>query len=269
LLSAIAGPDDLFVSDELNHASIIDGCRLSRARVAVVPHRDADAVERALATAGPQEAAWVVTESYFSMDGDSPDLERLRRVCDAHDAALYVDEAHALGVFGPEGGGLCRATGARPDLLVGTLGKAVGVQGAFAAGGADLLDYVWNRARSFVFSTAVSPALADLALDQVRRARADGGARARLRAHSTRLRELLGNGVAVGCTGPIFPIILGSPERAARAVDVLRENGFLAVAIRPPTVPAGACRLRISLNAVLTDEELARLAAAIRQCLAS
>ena len=269
LLSALAGPGDLIVSDELNHASIIDGCRLSRARLVVVPHRDPDAVEHALATAEAQEAAWVVTESYFSMDGDSPDLERLRRVCDAHDAALYVDEAHALGVFGPGGGGLCRATGVHPDLLVGTLGKAVGVQGAFAASGSDVLDLVWNRARSFVFSTAVSPVLAEVALAHVRRARADDAARARLRALSSKFRELLGSSLPADCAGPIFPLVLGGPERALRAVDVLRASGFSGVAIRPPTVPAGACRLRISLNALLTDEDLVRLATAIRQCLAS
>jgi 8-amino-7-oxononanoate synthase len=268
LLAALAGPGDVIISDELNHASIVDGSRLSRARVVVVPHRDATAVEQALDSAGDRETAWVVTESYFSMDGDTPDLQRLRRVCDAHEAALYVDEAHALGVFGPEGAGLCRSAGVRPDVLVGTLGKAVGVQGAFAAGASDLLDFVWNRARSFVFSTAVSPLLAELALEHVLRARADEAARARLRTHSAKLRELLGDSVVTG-TGPIFPIILGSPERALRAVEVLRAHGFQAVAIRPPTVPAGACRLRVSLNALLSDADLARLAGAIRKCLES
>jgi 8-amino-7-oxononanoate synthase len=269
VLSAVVGPGDLIVSDELNHASIIDGCRLSRARVVVVPHRNVDAVERALEGANPDEAAWVVTESYFSMDGDSPDLPRLRAVCDARGAALYIDEAHALGVFGPEGAGLCRSTGVRPDVLVGTLGKAVGVQGAFVAGASDVLDYVWNRARSFVFSTGMSPVLADLALTNVRRIRADDGARARLRAYSTQLCELLGPNVVPAGSGPIFPIVLGSPDRALSAVDVLRANGFRAIAIRPPTVPSGACRLRVSLNATLADEDIPRLAAAIRQCLAS
>jgi 8-amino-7-oxononanoate synthase len=184
-------------------------------------------------------------------------------------AGLYVDEAHALGVFGPEGGGLCRAAGVRPDVLIGTLGKAVGAQGAFVAGSAPLLDYVWNRARSFVFSTAMSPVLAELALAQVQRARADDAGRARLQTRASKVREFLRSAVPAACPGPIFPIILGSPERAARAVDVLRSSGFLAIAIRPPTVPVGACRLRVSLNATLTDEDVARLAAAIRQCLES
>jgi 8-amino-7-oxononanoate synthase len=270
VVSAIAGPGDLIVSDELNHASIIDGCRLSRARVAVVPHRDPVAVAKALEASGGHDAAWVVTESYFSMDGDSPDLAELRRLCDRHGAGLYVDEAHALGVFGPEGGGLCRATSVRPDVLVGTLGKSVGAQGAFVAGSAELLDFVWNRARSFVFSTAVSPMLAELALARVRRARADDASRARVHGHASRLRELLGPVVAPSSSsGPIFPIILGGPERAARGVAVLRDSGFLAIAIRPPTVPSGACRLRISLNATLTDEDVVRLAAAIHQCLES
>lgn len=269
VVSAIAGPGDLIVSDELNHASIIDGCRLSKARVAVVPHRDASAVAMALESSGKRDAAWVVTESYFSMDGDRPDLEALRHICDRHGAGLYVDEAHALGVLGPEGGGLCRAAGVKPDVLIGTLGKAVGAQGAFVAGSPELLDYVWNRARSFVFSTAVSPVLAELALGQVRRARRDDGGRARLQAHVSKMQELLGSGAPSGFSGPILPILLGSPERAARAVEVLRESGFSAVAIRPPTVPAGSCRLRVSLNATLSDEDVARLAAAIRQCLES
>jgi 8-amino-7-oxononanoate synthase len=269
VVSAIAGPGDLIVSDELNHASIIDGCRLSKARVAVVPHRDTSAVARALESSGGHDAAWVVTESYFSMDGDSPDLEDLRDICDRHGAGLYVDEAHALGVFGPEGGGLCRAAGVRPDVLIGTLGKAVGAQGAFVAGSPSLLDYVWNRARSFVFSTAVSPVLAELALSQVRRARSDDAGRARLRGHVSKIRELLGPAIPAGCSGPILPILLGTPERAARAVEVLRETGFLAVAIRPPTVPTGSCRLRVSLNATLGDADVARLAAVIRQCLES
>lgn len=269
LLAALAGPDDVIISDQLNHASIVDGCRLSRARVIIVPHRDPAAVEAALASVETDAVCWVVTESYFSMDGDTPDLPRLRRACDARDAALYVDEAHALGVFGPEGSGLCRASGVRPDILVGTLGKALGVQGAFVAASDGILDYFWNRARSFVFSTATSPVLAELGLDSVRKARRDDASRERLRVLCNRLRELLGPALPRDCAGPIFPIVLGTPESARRAVEVLRVHGFHGVAIRPPTVPAGACRLRVSLNATLSDDDLLRLGAAIQQCLAS
>ena len=139
MLAALARPGDLIVSDRLNHASIVDGCRLSRATVQVVPHCDLNAADRAL-QAPTKGRRWLVTESYFSMDGDSPDLPGLRALCDARGAALVVDEAHALGVFGPEGSGLCRQGGVVPDVLVGGLGKAVGVQGAFVAGSAPLTE---------------------------------------------------------------------------------------------------------------------------------
>lgn len=147
VLSALAGSDTLIVSDALNHASIVDGCRLSRARVAVTPHGAVDAVERALRDA-PERRRIVVTDSYFSMDGTIAPLAALRGVCDRFDAALVVDEAHALGVWGPEGRGLCALAGVRPDVLVGTLGKSFGSSGAFVAGSSMLTRWLWNRARS-------------------------------------------------------------------------------------------------------------------------
>src|SRR5262249_14986618 len=153
---ALARPGDVVVSDALNHASLIDGARLSRAEVAVVPHADVGAIDRALAGRAGRRA-WVLVESYYSMDADGHDLAALRHVCDEHGAALVIDEAHALGVLGPEGRGLAAAAGVRADVLVGTLGKAFGAQGAFVAGRAELRDWLWNRARSFVFSTGISP----------------------------------------------------------------------------------------------------------------
>jgi 8-amino-7-oxononanoate synthase len=201
-LAALAGPGDVIVSDALNHASLIDGCRLSRARVVVAPHLEPDAVARALAEA-PEQRRWVVTESYFSMDGDSPDLGALRAICDRAGAALVVDEAHALGVFGPEGGGLLRQSGISADVTIGTLGKAIGVQGAFVAGRSELRAYLWNRARSLVFSTGVSPIVAALTLDHVGRARADEAGRAALLEHARRVRERLG---LPGVAGPIVPV---------------------------------------------------------------
>ena len=157
-LSALAQPEDLIISDELNHASIIDGCRLSRAQLRVVPHLDLTAVESALKQ--PARRRWVVCESYYSMDGDMADLPALRRLCDQHGAYLYVDEAHALGVFGPNGSGLCARSGVKPEVLIGTLGKALGSHGAFVAGEDALRLWLWNRARSFVFSTATAPSAA-------------------------------------------------------------------------------------------------------------
>lgn len=267
-LSTIAGPGDLIVSDQLNHASIVDGCRLSRARIAVVPHLGLDAIDRALRASEHARTRWVVTESVFSMDGDSPDLPTLRKLCDAHGAGLYVDEAHALGIFGPEGAGLCAASGVIPDVLVGALGKAVGAQGAFVAGAPALIHSLWNFARSFVFSTAVSPLLAEAALENVRAVRADDAARRRLELVCRRFRALL-DAASGPCTGPIFPVVLGTADRAKQAVEILGQHGFLAVAIRPPTVPEGTSRLRISLSADITDSDLTRLADAVRQCRAS
>src|SRR6185369_8021158 len=188
VLSSLAGPGDVIVSDGLNHASIIDGCRLSGATVRVVPHLAARAVEAALIEAKGARRRWVVTESYFSMDGDTPDLAGLRAICDAHDAALLVDEAHAIGVFGPRGRGLCAEAGIAPDVLVGTGGKALGLHGAFVVGSAPLRRWLWNRARSFVFSTGVSPSLASALASRAHRVAADDPARARLAALSMRLR---------------------------------------------------------------------------------
>lgn len=264
-IAALAGPDDCIVSDALNHASIVDGCRLSRARIAVVPHLDVGAVERALEGAASARRRWVVTESYFSMDGDSPDLPALRTVCDRWDAALVVDEAHAIGVLGPRGAGRCAEQGIMPDVLIGTLGKALGLQGAFVAGPAVLRTWLWNRARSFVFSTGMSPALASAAAERVARCQADEATRASLRAATERLRSALARvGVEAGGSGPIVPVIVGEPAAAWRAARRLRELGVFVQAIRPPTVPVGTSRLRVTAHAGLSADDLARCESAFR-----
>jgi 8-amino-7-oxononanoate synthase len=268
-LAALAGPGDLIVSDALNHASIIDGCRLSGARVRVVPHGDAGAVAAALAAEAPSRRRYVVTESYFSMDGDSPDLPALRVACDTHDAALVVDEAHALGVFGPKGRGLCAEAGVLPDVLIGTAGKALGLHGAFVVGSRALRTWLWNRARSFVFSTGVSPGLAWALGERVYKIAADDEARSRLGRIADRMRKGLGElGVpfAAGTRGPILPWVLGAPEAALRISRRLREERVLVQAIRPPTVPAGSARLRITVQARLTAEDVERALAAFQRC---
>jgi 8-amino-7-oxononanoate synthase len=261
VVSALARPGDLVVSDALNHASIIDGCRLSGATIRVVPHRDTAAVEAALACAGQARRRWVVTESYFSMDGDSPDLPALRAITHRHDAALVVDEAHALGVFGPRGTGLCAAMGIRPDVLVGTAGKALGLQGAFVVGSRKLRLWLWNRARSFVFSTGVSPALAAAIAVRALRARDDHAGRQRLHAGAAKLRQglaALGVPGAERGSGPVIPWVVGEPESAVRISRQLAEHGILVQPIRPPTVPAGTARLRITATARLDDTDLDR-----------
>lgn len=267
-IGALAGRDDVIVSDTLNHASIIDGCRLSRAQVAVVPHRSVSAVEGALAAARGAAARWVVTESYFSMDGDAANLEALRALCDRYRAFLVVDEAHALGVFGPRGSGRCREAGVRADVVIGTLGKSVGSQGAFVAGSATLRTFLWNRARTFVFSTGMSPALCAWTRDHVRRVREAERERATLLRRSRLLREALaaqGIPVLPDSVGPIVPVLTGTSARALELAARLGELGILVQAIRPPTVPEGFARLRLTATLRLQDEDVDRVATALGQ----
>jgi 8-amino-7-oxononanoate synthase len=274
-VSALANAGDLIVSDALNHASLIDGARLSRARVAVVPHGDLGALERALA-ARSERRAWVVVESYYSMDADGPDLAALRALCDAHGAALYVDEAHALGVLGPSGRGRCAEAGVTPDVLVGTLGKAFGGQGAFVAGRTVLREWLWNRARSFVFSTGLAPVSAAVGVRALQEVIEHPELPARVGDLAARLRsgliatsavELPDAGAAtVGEAMPprvlgfghVVPVVLGTPARALRWAARMREHGIDVHAIRPPTVPAGASRIRMTVTAEHREEEVDR-----------
>ena len=257
---------DVIFSDALNHASIIDGCRLSKAGVVVFPHLDVDSLEVMLRKESPGRRVWVVTESYFSMDGDSPDLVKLRRLCDERGAALIVDEAHSLGVFGPNGSGICRQLGVKPDVLIGTFGKALGSQGAFACSRRVARDWMWNRARSFVYSTAMSPMMAFATLSNVSRVRNDDLSRTRLADIVACFRELVTAArvpVLKSSYGPIVPIILVTPGRAMEAAKELLHRGVLVQAIREPTVRPGTSRIRLTLNSTLTDVQLQRLADAI------
>ena len=267
-ISSLAAAGDLVVSDALNHASLIDGCRLSRARVQVVPHRDVAAVERALSQR-PERTAWVVTESYFSMDADIAPLADLASICRARDAALIVDEAHALGVFGPEGRGVAAQQGVQPDVTIGTFGKAFAAQGAFVAGSKLLRDWLWNTARSFMFSTASSPALAAYLVDQLARVVSADAQRARLHEHAHQLERHLtqfsGRSFTLPAsrTGPIFPLLYGSSHEAQDAAERLLQLGVLTQAIRPPTVPEGQSRVRLSLQATFSSAQFGHLSDAL------
>jgi 8-amino-7-oxononanoate synthase len=268
VVSALAGPGEVVLSDSLNHASIIDGCRLSRASVQVFPHRDLAAL-RDLLRAAPRPA-WVLTESYFSMEGTSPDLAALRALCDEAGAFLVVDEAHALGVFGSGGRGGCQAAGIRADVLVGTFGKAFGVHGAFVAGSLALRAFLWNRARSLVFSTATSPALAATLLDRLPLVAGAETERERLLNHCAVLDEAvraLGLETPRDRHGPIFPILLGDPATAQRASVQLADRGVLAPAIRPPTVPDGTSRLRLTVSASFSPADVSRATDALESLL--
>jgi 8-amino-7-oxononanoate synthase len=282
-LSALAGAGDLIVSDALNHASLIDGARLSRARVVVVRHGDPAAIDQALVERR-ERRAWVVVESYYSMDADGPDLAGLRRVCDARGAALYVDEAHALGVLGPAGRGRCAEAGVTPDVLVGTLGKAFGSQGAFVAGRTLLREWLWNRARSFVFSTGLAPVSAAAGVRALQLILEKPELAVRVRELSTRLRTgLVEAGASIAPASPttttmpapgvsppprllgfghVVPVVLGTPARALRWAATMRDHGVDVHAIRPPTVPPGGARIRMTVTAAHSATDVDRAIAA-------
>lgn len=258
LICALAGPEDVIVSDALNHASLIDGARLSRARITVVPHLDVDAVDAALSTKARK--AFVVTESYFSMDADSPDLAALRRLCDAHEAALIVDEAHALGVLGPNGRGVCREQGVVADAVIGTFGKAFGAAGAFVAGCASLTTWLWNRARPFVFSTGMSPVVAAAALEGLDRAEKEPWRRHRVLQAAIELRSGLGAlGLDLRGFAHVIPWVLGDSREALAMSNALREQGMDVPAIRPPSVPPGTSRLRLTVSAAHQPKDIGRV----------
>lgn len=265
VLSALgAVPQTTLFSDELNHASIVDGCRLARAPTVVYPHLDLAALEVALAATRGRRI--VVSESYFSMDGTSPDFPALASVCARHDAALVVDEAHALGVFGPSGRGLAAHHGVMPDILVGTFGKAVGLQGAFAASTEASRQWLWNHARSFGYSTALSPILAALALHRVIVVQKADGLRAHVHAVCGAFEEALAEfhvKLDPHRHGPIFPIVVGSESHALALQAHLDAAGVSAVAIRPPTVPENRSRLRVTVTAAWTPTHAREVAQTI------
>ncbi|MEZ4399094.1 MAG: aminotransferase class I/II-fold pyridoxal phosphate-dependent enzyme [Kofleriaceae bacterium] len=254
LLPVVCGAGDVIFSDERNHASWIDGCRLSRAQVVVYRHGDVDELRRALASTPARRRA-VVTESVFSMDGDTVDLAAVAAVTHAAGGFLIVDDAHALGVAGPAGAGLGWAAGA--DIVVGTLGKSVGAAGAFVAGPVGLAALLWNRARSLVFSTGLTIGTQAAALEGVRIAASTEGdaRRSAVRAAARSVRAAVG----LAGDGAIIPVIVGADGDAVGAAGALEERGFWIPAIRPPTVAPGTARLRVTLSAGHTAAEVAQL----------
>ncbi|AGC42628.1 8-amino-7-oxononanoate synthase [Myxococcus stipitatus DSM 14675] len=254
ILPALVGVGDAVFSDALNHASLVDGCRLSRARVVVYPHADVDALAKALAET-PGRRKLVVTDTVFSMDGDVAPLRDIVDVCRAHGAALMVDEAHATGVLGARGAGLCEELGleAQVDLRMGTLSKALGGQGAYVATSRVVADLLISRARPFIFSTSLPAALCAAAEAAVDAVETDSDLRPRLWRNIRRFSDgLRAMGLRAEPRSAVFPVVLGEPERALDAARRLREAGVLVKAIRPPTVPEGTSRLRFCLSAAHT-----------------
>jgi 8-amino-7-oxononanoate synthase len=266
-ICALAGRGDAVFSDELNHASLVDGCRLSRAQVFVYPHGDLAGLDELLAGAAGFRRRLIVTESLFSMDGDLAPLKQLAELAQRYEAMLLVDEAHATGVFGLRGRGvaehLCVASQAL--VRIGTLSKALGCAGGFVTGNRGLIDWLLNRARPYVFSTAGPPAnaaAAVAALEVVQREPRRGAA---LLSRAAALRqELRQRGWDVGASeSQIIPLIVGEPGTAVDLSTRLIERGYWAPAIRPPSVPAGKSRLRLSLSWGHTPEMIGGLVDAL------
>ncbi len=261
VLPILAGAEDVIFSDALNHASLIDGCRLSRATVRVYRHTDAGHLERRLREADGFRRRVIVTETVFGMDGDLAPLADLVALARHHDAWIVVDEAHATGVFGRTGGGLVSQLGLTDavDVQIGTLSKALGSLGGYVAGSAALIDWVVNAARTFIYTTALPPAAVGAARAAIAVLAAEPERRDRVWSHATRLRERLTElGYRLGpCESPILPILVGDAEAAMLLGDALLAHGVLAPAIRPPTVPAGTARVRVTPMATHTADDLA------------
>jgi 8-amino-7-oxononanoate synthase len=261
VISAVADRDWTIYSDRLNHASIIDGCRLSGAKIVVYNHCDPEDLARQIANDTGQNRL-IITDGLFSVDGDIAPLPRLAAIARQHGALLMVDEAHATGVLGPHGGGAADHFGVTGciDISIGTLSKALASEGGFVAGSHALIDYLVNTARSFIFSTALSPATIAVSLEALDIVRTQPQRREALLAHSLWLRQsLLDAGFAVANhPTPIVSVVLGNPDLAVSFSEALMKRNIFVSAIRPPTVPRGTSRLRINLMATHDREDLKR-----------
>jgi 8-amino-7-oxononanoate synthase len=261
-ISSLVGRNDVVFSDRLNHASIVDGIVLSRARMVRYAHNDADALEESLCRENGAGRKLIVTDTVFSMDGDAAPLERIVSLAKKHHAWLMVDEAHAFGVLGARGSGLCEELGLtdQVDVHMGTLSKAAGSMGAYVAGSRELVDYLVNSARSFVFTTAMPPSNAAASRAALRVIESEPGRRDRLKVAATTLRrELQRMGFETGDgASPIIPVMAGEAVRAVSWSQALLEQGVFAPAVRPPTVPEGSARLRVTVTAAHTDEDIAK-----------
>lgn len=270
ILAALGGRDSEVFSDALNHACLIDGARLSRAQVTPYRHADLGDLEAKLAASRAAERI-VATDAVFSMDGDLAPLPPILDLCERYDAWLVVDDAHGIGVMGAQGRGCLEHFGlASPRIvLMATLGKALGGYGAFAAGEPEAIEWLLQRARTYIYSTALPPMAAAVALEAMRIVETEPGRLVALRARIAELRAALhGMGLESGSQSAVHPVVLGANGDALFASSRLRERGFLVPAIRPPTVPPGTARLRLSVAAGHTAGDIEGLAAALAECLA-
>jgi 8-amino-7-oxononanoate synthase len=270
IVSLVAPPEDVVILDRLCHASTYDAAKLCGAPLLRFRHNDVEDLERQLQRSAGARRRLVCVESVYSMDGDEAPVAAIDALCTRHGALLLVDEAHAIGVLGRGGRGLCAEQGVVPDLIVGTCSKSLGSQGGFLAGDATLVDLCVNKGRSFIFSTAPVPAAAGAATAMLDVLRDEPDLPERLMASANALRAAL---IAQGWTvppgrSPIIPVVVGDEAAALALAAALREAGHFAPAIRPPTVPPGECRLRITVSLSHTEADrrkLVKVMAALRK----
>ena len=263
-VTALAKVGDAIFCDRLNHASLVDGCRLSGARFRVYRHDDLAGLEKSLTNEAARRK-FIVTDGVFSMDGDLAPLPELCAIGERTNAAVIVDEAHGTGVFGQLGRGVAELYHVedRVAVRIGTLSKAIGTLGGFVTGTKNLVDFLWNQARTQVYSTALPPAVCAAATASLQIMQSEPSLRQQLQTKASQFREHLANvGVSpcVNSVGPIIPIVLDEPKAAMEFAERLLQDGFLVGAIRPPTVPHGTSRLRITLSTGIPVEVLVQLA---------
>lgn len=267
-ITALTGPGDMIFSDELNHASLIDGCRLSKAQLRIYRHRDVDHLRAMLAEGGDARRRLIVTDSVFSMDGDFAPLKEIVELAKRYRAAVVIDEAHGVGVVGPRGAGLAAHLGLDRDIDVhiGTLSKALGSYGAYVAGSRVLIDFLLNRARSFIYSTGLAPAMAAAAGAAIDLIESMPELMARLWDNANYVRAgLAAMGFAIAPTeSPILPVMIGESDAAVAMAAALIDRAVYVIAIRPPTVARGTARLRVTPIASHTRADLDQALAAFR-----
>jgi 8-amino-7-oxononanoate synthase len=260
VIPVLVGEGDVILSDALNHASIIDGCRLARAKTVVYGHCDLDELERGLKNSSPNSRKLIVTESLFSMDGDEAPLTDIVSLAEKHGAMVMVDEAHATGLYEPNGAGLVAKLGLGDRVLIqmGTLGKALGGFGAYVAGSKALRELLINRCRSFIFTTSLPPAVMAMAIAAIDLVKKEPERRQRLRDNCEHLwAGLSALGFTLGNShSQILPLMIGDATRCMKLSEDLLQRGVFAQGIRPPTVPPGTSRLRITVMATHTHERI-------------
>jgi 8-amino-7-oxononanoate synthase len=263
VLSTLPIAGDTIFSDALNHASLIDGMRLSRARRRIFGHCDVNALDRALREDPSVGQKFVVTESLFSMDGDRAPLAQYAELCEETGAALIVDEAHAVGIYGRRGAGLLEETGVPALISINTAGKALGVSGAFVAGPEWAIEYLVQKARPFIFSTAAPPPVAAALEASLTLIEQEPWRRSLLRERARHLRQLIG----IEGDAAIVPIVIGDNLLAVEVADAFQREGFDVRAIRPPSVPEGTARLRVAVNIGVSQSTLERFAKVLADAL--